>query len=214
LKKDGRYDVSDLTETQFESGSNELVLKNRLGIESAQEMDVAEARALEKAMSNFIGSYGERHRFTVADLSALHTDWLGEIYEWAGKYRQVNICKDDFPFTAAAQVPKLMSLFERDVLQRNTPCNFNDRPEIVRALAETHVELVLIHPFREGNGRVARILSTLMALQAGLPLLDFGLIAGIKKEAYFAAVQAGMDKSYQPMERLFDEIIERSVASS
>lgn len=107
-----------------------------------------------------------------------------------------------------------MSLFERDVLQRNTPCNFKDREEIIRALAETHVELVLIHPFREGNGRAARILSTLMALQAGLPLLDFGLIAGIKKEAYFAAVQAGMGKSYQPMERLFAEIIERSVASS
>ncbi|TAK86063.1 MAG: hypothetical protein EPO20_09750 [Betaproteobacteria bacterium] len=32
------------------------------------------------------------------------------------------------------------------------------------ALAETHVELVLIHPFREGNGRIARALSTLMAL--------------------------------------------------
>jgi cell filamentation protein len=214
LKKDGRYDISGMTETQFEPGSNELVLKNRFGIKSAQEMDVAEARALEKAMSNFIGSYGERHRFTAADLSALHKDWLGEIYEWAGKYRQVNISKDDFPFAAAAQVPKLMSLFEREVLQRNTPCNFRDRAEIVRALAETHVELVLIHPFREGNGRLARILSILMALQAGLPLLDFGLIAGIKKEAYFAAVQAGMDKNYQPMERLFAGIIERSVASS
>ena len=63
-------------------------------------------------------------------------------------------------------------------------------------------------------GQLARILSTLMALQAGLPLLDFGLIAGIKKEAYFVAVQAGMDKNYQPMESLFAEIIERSVASS
>ena len=214
MKKDGRYDVSGLTEAQFEPGSHELVLKNRLGIKSAQEMDVAEARALEKAMSNFIRSYAEKHRFTAADLSALHKDWLGEIYDWAGKHRQVNISKDDFPFAAAAQVPKLMSLFERDVLQRNTPCNFKDRAEIIRALAETHVELVLIHPFREGNGRVARILSTLMALQAGLPLLDFGLIAGIEKEAYFAAVQAGMDKNYQPMEVLFAGIIERSVESS
>jgi cell filamentation protein len=214
LKKDGRYDVSDLTEAQFEPGSNDLVLKNRLGIKSPQEMDVAEARALERAMNSFIGSYGESHRFMVADLLALHKDWLGKIYDWAGKYRQVNISKDDFPFAAAAQVPMLMPLFERDVLQRNTPCNFKDRAEIVRALAETHVELVLIHPFREGNGRLARILSTMMALQAGLPLLDFSLIAGVKKEAYFAAIQAGMDKNYQPMEKLFAGIIEKSVASS
>ena len=76
------------------------------------------------------------------------------------------------------------------------------------------MELVLIHPFREGNGRLARILSTLMALQAGLPLLDFSLIAGVKKEAYFAAIQADMDKNYQPMEKLFAGIIEKSVASS
>ena len=41
-----------------------------------------------------------------------------------------------------------------------------------------------------------------------------GLIAGIKKEAYFAAIQAGMDKNYQPMEKLFAGIIEKSVASS
>jgi cell filamentation protein len=79
LKKDGRYDVSDLTEAQFEPGSNDLVLKNRLGIKSPQEMDVAEARALERAMNSFIGSYGESHRFMVADLLALHKDWLGEI---------------------------------------------------------------------------------------------------------------------------------------
>lgn len=214
MKKDGRYDVSDLKEARFELGSNELVLKNRLGIKSPQEMDVAEARALERAMSKFIGSYGEGHRFTVADLAALHKDWLGEIYDWAGDFRQVNISKDGFPFAAAAQVPRLMIQFERDVLKRNTPCNFKDRAEIIRTLAETHVELVLIHPFREGNGRLARILSTLMALQAGLPLLDFSLIAGVEKETYFAAVQEGMAKNYQPMEKLFAGIIEKSVASS
>ena len=154
-----------MTEAQFEPGSNELVLKNRLGIKSPLEMDVAEARALEKAMGKFIGSYSESHRFTASDLSELHKDWLGEIYDWAGQYRQANISKDGFPFAAAAQVPRLMSSFERDVLQRNTPCNFKGRAEIIRALAETHVELVLIHPFREGNGRLARILSSLMALQ-------------------------------------------------
>lgn len=67
--------------------------------------------------------------------------------------------------------------------------------------------------FREGNGRTARVLSILMALQAGLPLLDFSSIAEEKKQEYFSAVQAGLDKNYAPMERLFAEIIERSLAS-
>lgn len=91
---------------------------------------------------------------------------------------------------------------------------FTVRDEVVRALAETHVELVLIHPFRDGNGRVARVLSTLMALQAGFPLLDFSTIAGEKKGGYFAAVQAGLDRNYHQMERIFTEVIERSVAES
>jgi len=58
------------------------------------------------------------------------------------------------------------------------------------------------------------MLSSLMALQAGLPLLDFSLMAGTGKSAYVAAIQAGMDKDYTLMERLFREIIEQSHASS
>ncbi len=64
------------------------------------------------------------------------------------------------------------------------------------------------------GGRTARIISILMALQAGLPLLDFSVISEEKKPTYFAAVQAGLDRNYQPMEGLFAEIIERSLAAS
>jgi cell filamentation protein len=213
LKKDARYDVSGLAEAQFEPGSDERVLRNRLGIKSPMEMDVVETRALETAMVEFVGEFDEKHRFIAADIREIHRRWLGGIYEWAGEYRQVNVSKGEFPFAAAARVPDLMAEFETDVLSRLTPCNFKDRAAIARALAETHVELVLIHPFREGNGRAARVILILMALQAGLPLLDFSFVAEEKKPDYFAAVQAGLDKNYAPMERLFAEIIERSLAS-
>ncbi len=43
---------------------------------------------------------------------------------------------------------------------------------------------------REGNGCVARLLATLMALQAGLPPLDFGELKGKKRKEYFAAIRA------------------------
>ena len=214
MAAEDRYDVSGLPEAQFEPGSNGQVLKNRLGITSTQAMDDTEARALEKTMDALIRTYGEAHRFTAANLCEWHRTWLGDIYEWAGRYRQVNLGKDDFPFAAAAHIPSLMEQFEQGALRRWTPCNFHDRAEVARALAETHVELILIHPFRDGNGRLARVLSTLMALQAGLPLLEFSVIAGEKKKKYFAAVQAGLDKNYAPMERLFSEIIERSLSPS
>jgi len=81
---------------------------------------------------------------------------------------------------------------------------------VIVALTEVHVELVLIHPFRDGNGRCARLLASLMTLQAGLPILDFSLINGLKKLEYFAAVQAGLDKDYEPMVKIFSEIIASS----
>ncbi len=83
----------------------------------------------------------------------------------------------------------------------------------MQALAETHVELVLLHPFRDGNGRLARVLSSLMALQAGLPLLNFRTLAEGKK-AYLVAIQAGMEKRYDLMQQLFEEIIEQSLFSA
>jgi cell filamentation protein len=214
MKKGDRYDTSGLVEAQFEPGSRGRVLGNLLGIKSSRKMDDAEASALKVAMEAFVRTYDENHRFTADDICRMHRLWLGGIYAWAGTYRQVNVSKDGFPFAAAGRVPALMEDFSRKALARRTPCRAADREEITSALAETHVELVLIHPFREGNGRIARVLATLMALQAGLPLLDFSLIADRAKNAYFAAVQAGMDRNYEPMARLFAEIIDRSLAAS
>lgn len=210
MRKSKRYDTAHLIEDQPEPGSKGQVLKNKLGITLPDEMDDAEAIALKEATDKLVRKFDKHHRFTAADICGFHKIWLEGIYSWASKYRQVNVSKGDFPFAAAIHIPSLMTQFERDVLMRNTPCNFKDRTEVIHALAETHIELVLIHPFREGNGRVARILSTLMALQAGLPLLDFSLITVERKKEYFAAIQAGLDKNYQPMENLFTVIIERS----
>ena len=214
MNPDDRYDVSGLTEAQFEPESNGLVLKNLLGISLPAEMDVAEANALVAAVDSLVRLYDEEHRFSASDICEFHRIWLGGIYAWAGEYRQVNVSKGDFMFATATRIPALMAEYERDMLSRCTPCKFATREEVVRVLAEAHVELVLIHPFREGNGRISRVLSTLMALQAGLPLLDFSPITGEKKEGYFTAVRAGVDRNYHPMGKIFAEVIDLSVAES
>ena len=105
MTPDDRYDVSGLPEAQFEPGSNEQVLKNRLGIVSTQDMDDTEAKALEQAMDTLIRKYDQAHRFTASDICECHRTWLGDIYEWAGHYRQVNVIKGDFPFAAATHIP-------------------------------------------------------------------------------------------------------------
>lgn len=205
-----RYDTSNLTEAQFEPGSRGRVLKNLLGIQRKREMDAMEAVKLAEATDWAIRHYSADHRFTAADIGLLHRQWLGEVYSWAGEYRQVNIGKGGFAFAMAAQIPRLMDEFERKVLAVYTPCNFNDDEKIIAALAVTHCELVLIHPFRDGNGRVSRLLSTLIALQAGLPLLDFSGIKGKARQAYFLAVQASMDNDYEPMKKVFRAVLRRS----
>lgn len=211
MKKATRYDTSGLTEAQFESGSRKRVLKNLLGIKSKRQMDRIEALEQLRAMEELYGFYDKDHRFTAADICSIHEIWLGKIYEWAGQCRRVNVSKDGFPFAAANQIPRLMSELERGGLRKYTPCRFTSIEDISRGIAVVHTELVLIHPFREGNGRVARILSALMALQAGLPLLDFSVIKGKKRQEYFAAVRAGMDNNYEPMEKVFNAVISRTL---
>jgi cell filamentation protein len=83
----------------------------------------------------------------------------------------------------------------------NTPCQGTTLDEIAQKIAVVHVELLLIHPYREGNGRTARMLAILMAYQAGLPGIDFGFIGSSGKEfdAYIHAVQEGINDNYEPM---------------
>ena len=204
-----RYETDHLTEAQFELGSSGHVLKNLLGIKRKREMDALEAVKLFEVTMWAIRHYSTDHRFIAADVCLLHKQWLGEVYPWAGEYRQVNMGKGGFAFAMAAQIPRLMEEFERKVLAIYTPCSFNDHEKVLKALAVTHCELVLIHPFRDGNGRVARLLSTLMALQAGLPLLDFSGIKGKARQAYFLAVQASMGNDYEPMGKVFRAVLRR-----
>lgn len=51
----------------------------------------------------------------------------------------------------------------------------------------------------------------LMGLQAGLPALLFDKLSGRKRHQYFVAVQAGLDRNYDPMTKLFTAVIERTL---
>jgi cell filamentation protein len=211
LQPRDRYDSSDSDENQYEPGSRRRVLKNLRGITSKREMDQLEGREQVRSLEDLATLYGKDHRFTAADICRIHTLWLGGIYAWAGRYRQVNVKKGTFSFAAAAQISKLMVELEEGPLKRHTPCHSTSTETLAAALAEVHVELVLIHPFREGNGRVARLLAVLMALQAGLPALYFDNLSGRKRQQYFAAVRAGMDRNYESMANLFSAVIERTL---
>jgi cell filamentation protein len=211
MKKSGRYKTDGLVENQYEEGSDGLVLNNLLHIKNKQAIEEIETRELYRVTEELIEVFDQGHRFTAADICAMHEKWLGPIYEWAGQYRQVAISKGGFTFALPKFIPQLMADFEKNELRRYTPCNYKTRDEQAQAMAVVHTELLLIHPFREGNGRLSRLLAMLMALQAGLPPLDFSEFEGKRKEEYFAAVRNGLERDYQPMEKFFNVVISRTL---
>jgi len=205
----GRYRAEG-PEAEAEPGSRGRVLRNRIGVRSAREMARRESEALLAATDRLINDTDIDHRFTAADTRSMHRIWLGGIYAWAGEYRNVNLSRGSFPFAAANLIPGLMREFERGPLREFTPCRFVDAADQARALAVVHAELILIHPFREGNGRCSRLLALLMGLQAGLPALDFGGIRGVEKRRYIAAVHASLDRDYAPMTEVFRRVVART----
>lgn len=166
-----------------------------------------ESESLLAATQHMIDETQLEQRFTADDIRHMHRAWLSEIYPWAGEYRHVNMGKGNFMFAAATQVPRLMQEFERGPLYEYTPCRFETADAQARALAVVHAELILIHPFRDGNGRCARLLAMLM----GLPALDFGGIRGEKKRQYIAAAHAAVGRNYAPMTDVFRGVIARTL---
>ncbi|MDV2857643.1 Fic/DOC family protein [Oceanimonas sp. CAM02] len=193
-----RYDATG-HEAEEQPGAEPGVLSNLPGLTSLQDITEAETELLNDLYAYVLPKLWDT--LTFADIQRWHHQWLGHLYQWAGQLRTVNMSKGDFHFAAADQLPRLVSTFERDFLTQLS--NLETMPEeaVIRYLAQSHVEFILIHPFREGNGRVSRLLLNVMALQAGFQPLDYQLWEE-NKEFYFRAIQAGVSGDYQHVERL------------
>ena len=100
-----RYSAQGV-ESQFEPGSRGRVLRNLQEIKSVREMSWIESDSLLEATQHMIDVTQTDQCFSADDIRNMHKTWLGDIYEWAGEYRQVNIAKGDFLFAAAAQIPR------------------------------------------------------------------------------------------------------------
>jgi cell filamentation protein len=185
-------------EGEHEPGSDGEVLRNLVGITSADDMDELELRLLEALYDEVLVQNLPNRALTVADLKHWHRLWLGNVYAWAGQERSVNLGKGGFQFATAGLLPGLLDDFERQCLATWTPCDKLAPDQVIHASAVTHVELIVIHPFREGNGRLSRLLADVMAVQAGHEPLDY---SGWEqhKGAYIGAIHARFSGNYEPM---------------
>lgn len=197
----GRRYQAEGRQGAWQPGSDDRVLANKLGIVDPADMAEAELILLEKLYQAVLIDDLPDRRLQILDLKTWHRRWLGNLYDWAGEERTVNVSKGNFHFAAAAQIPRLLAEFERDHLARLTPCWALDADRLAEAIAVTHVELILIHPFREGNGRLSRLLADVIAVQAGRDPLDYS-VWDADRSAYFNAIQQGVGRDYAPMKRL------------
>ena len=124
-----------------------MALENKLGITNSPELAQAEERiSKKKAVELFENGLLDRlEPGTTASLKALHKYLFEEIYDFAGELRTVNIAKGNFRFAPLMYLEAALSGIDK--MPQST---FDE-------IVEKYVEMNVAHPFREGNGRSARI---------------------------------------------------------
>lgn len=179
-----------------------MALENKLGITSSPELAEAEERISKKKalelFDNGILDTLEAGKFSA--LKAIHKYLFEDIYDFAGEVRTVNIAKGNFRF---APVMYLAAALENiDKMPQST---FDE-------IVEKYVEMNIVHPFREGNGRSTRIwLDCIFKKELG-KVVDW---SKVDKEDYLLAMERSPIKDieikYILKNALTDEINSREV---
>ena len=146
------YSIEAITEDCYE-GTTCLINKFNItdekklaNVESAITM--AKAASLEKNPLN-----GD---FSFAHYCAVHKYLFDDLYEWAGKLREVEMSKKGTRFASTQDLALLCNAcFDR--LQKNNCFRGLNHPDFVENIVDLYCTLNLIHPFREGNGRTLRV---------------------------------------------------------
>ena len=153
-----------------------MALKNKLGITDSFELAQAEER-ISKTRALELFEKGLLDTFEVGTfrgLAQIHSYLFHEIYDFAGQLRTVNIAKGNFRF---APVLYLEAALEN--IGRMPQGTFDE-------IIEKYVEMNVAHPFREGNGRSARLWLDAILKKELRQVIDW---SQVDKEDYLLAME-------------------------
>ncbi|MDR0199812.1 MAG: Fic family protein [Streptococcaceae bacterium] len=153
-----------------------MVLENKLGITEQALLNREEERISKLKAKEFFES-GKLYKIeigTFKGLSEIHHYLFEDIYDFAGKIREVNISKNDFRFAAVA--------FLEVALKNISKMPQDTFDEII----EKYVEMNIAHPFREGNGRATRIWLDMILRHKLKQTIDWN---AVDKEEYLSAMR-------------------------
>ena len=145
------------------------ILINKFGIKNDDDLEVVERRitalkALEFEENPIDGNFDFEY------LCVIHKFLFGEIYEWAGKVRGGDyMFKGDTMFFRAIHLEQGFNAYYEKLKNENFLIGL-DRDTIIERLAYFMGEMNALHPFREGNGRTARLYFSRLAENAGYTL--------------------------------------------
>ncbi|MCR8744263.1 Fic/DOC family protein [Romboutsia lituseburensis] len=149
------------------------VLKNKLNIRDENELKSAERSITSLRTAQFMQNPIDG-KLDFDYLKSIHKFIFGDIYEWAGTTRTVNISKGN-QFCLCEFIEEQMISIMRRLEKENYLENLSIK-KLADRLAYYIGEINAIHPFREGNGRSQRMFIECIALHNGLQL-DFAKIS-------------------------------------
>lgn len=179
-----------------------MALENKLGIKSSAELAREEERiSKKKAVELFENGMLENlEAGKFQTLCEIHKCLFDDIYDFAGKIRTVNISKGNFRFAPLMYLETAIK--NVDKMPQNT---FDE-------IVEKYVEMNIVHPFREGNGRSMRIWLDMMLKKQIGQVVDW---SKIEKEDYLMAMERSPIKDieikYILKAALTDQINDREV---
>jgi cell filamentation protein len=153
-----------------------MVLENKLNITDQVELARTEEKiSKQKAKQLFdSGNIRQVKSGTFKGLAYIHDYLFSDIYDFAGKIREVNISKEDFRCVPVMYLESALEKISR--MPQST----------VDEIIEKYVEMNIAHPFREGNGRATRIWLDVMLKTELKQVIDWN---GVGKDVYLSAMK-------------------------
>jgi len=160
------------------------VLENKLGITSEAELAREEERISKAAAKKLYdsGAIDKIPAGTFAGLQKIHRALFEKIYDFAGKLRDVNISKGNFRFAPLAYLAQSLKAINK--MPQKT---FDE-------IVEKYVEMNIAHPFREGNGRAARIWLDIMLKKELKKVVDWNRVG---RDEYLSAMRRSVVKDVE-----------------